>query len=247
VYPALSIDREAPAKWTVVTRDLFADFGAFTLTGIAFTPGDGTAGLFDHMYLGRTVQHLDTITDAALGKAMPTEALSEKQAEQLWDDLRSRDATLYVPAVRMLAAPKANGVAFLGRKLQVRPGDDARLRQLIADLDADDFAIREAATRELEKLGDAAATALCKAREETTSIEVHHRVAALLERLTPSDSALTTDQLRVLRAAWALELSATPEARKVLVSLSKTKLEPALTEEVRQALARLERRPGQEP
>jgi hypothetical protein len=247
VYPALSINPKAPEEWTVVTRDLFTDFGAFTVTGIAFTPGDGAAGLFDHMYLGRTVQDLDKITNAALGKIRPTEALGQNQAERLWDDLRSRDAALYAPAVRMLAAPKANGVAFLGRKLQIRPGDDPRLQQMIADLDADDFDVREAATRELEKLGDAAAAALRQTQEETTSAEVRHRVGILLEKLTPPDGVLTADQLRILRATWALELSGTPKARKVLASLSKTKLEPPLAEEVRKALDRLKRRAAKEP
>jgi hypothetical protein len=42
----------------VVTRDLFADFGAFTLTGIAFTPGPGEYALFDHVYLARTADDL---------------------------------------------------------------------------------------------------------------------------------------------------------------------------------------------
>ena len=47
---------QVPRDWVVVTRDLYTDFGAVTFDGVAFTPmtGDG-AGLFDHMYLGRTV------------------------------------------------------------------------------------------------------------------------------------------------------------------------------------------------
>ena len=50
-----------PAEFTVVTRDLFADFGEFTLTGIALTPVDGEFGLFDHIYLGTTPQDFELV------------------------------------------------------------------------------------------------------------------------------------------------------------------------------------------
>jgi hypothetical protein len=50
---AIKISDRLPYGWTVVTRDLFADFGAFELDGLAFTAGDGEAALFDHIYLAR--------------------------------------------------------------------------------------------------------------------------------------------------------------------------------------------------
>jgi hypothetical protein len=40
----------SPANWTVVTRDLWKDFGDFTLTGLAPTPMGGPA-LFDRIEL----------------------------------------------------------------------------------------------------------------------------------------------------------------------------------------------------
>ncbi len=45
---ALCIDEEPPAEWTVVERDLWADFGDFTLTGLAPTAMGGEA-LFDRI------------------------------------------------------------------------------------------------------------------------------------------------------------------------------------------------------
>jgi hypothetical protein len=51
---AIKVDAALPAEWTVVTRDLFADFGAFRLDGLAFTASDGEAALFDHVYLARS-------------------------------------------------------------------------------------------------------------------------------------------------------------------------------------------------
>lgn len=51
---SLVIDDKVPAKFEVVTRDLFADFGEFTLDGLAFSAVDGQAAFFDHIYLGRS-------------------------------------------------------------------------------------------------------------------------------------------------------------------------------------------------
>ena len=55
---AIRLDKQLPDNWVMVTRDLFADFGAFKLTGLAFTPGPVGYGLFDHVYLARTLEDL---------------------------------------------------------------------------------------------------------------------------------------------------------------------------------------------
>jgi hypothetical protein len=58
------VDRNSPGQWTVVTRDLFADFGEFTLTGIGGIFLEGKSVQFDHIYLGRTVADLDSADTA---------------------------------------------------------------------------------------------------------------------------------------------------------------------------------------
>ena len=50
---SLSVAEKLPADWVLVTRDLYADFGEFTLTGVALSPIDGRYALFDHIYLAR--------------------------------------------------------------------------------------------------------------------------------------------------------------------------------------------------
>ncbi|HVV99263.1 MAG TPA: NPCBM/NEW2 domain-containing protein [Planctomycetaceae bacterium] len=65
VLPAIKVDPELPREWKVVTRDLFADYGEFTITGMALAPQDGEYGLFDHVVFGRTLLDLDR---AAPGK-----------------------------------------------------------------------------------------------------------------------------------------------------------------------------------
>ena len=57
--PAAAVHRfTLPDERVIVTRDLFADFGPFKLTGIAFSPGPGGYGLFDHIYLARSLDDL---------------------------------------------------------------------------------------------------------------------------------------------------------------------------------------------
>lgn len=58
------VDANLPSEFVVVTRDLFADFGAFTLSGIAFTATDGEYALFDHLYLGKSIEDFELVSTA---------------------------------------------------------------------------------------------------------------------------------------------------------------------------------------
>jgi hypothetical protein len=58
---SVGVDANLPTALTVVTRDLFADFGEFTLTGIALTPVDGEYALFDHIYLGAAPEAFELV------------------------------------------------------------------------------------------------------------------------------------------------------------------------------------------
>ncbi|MDY0165420.1 MAG: HEAT repeat domain-containing protein [Thermoguttaceae bacterium] len=62
-WAAVEVASEAPEEWTVVTRDLWQDFGEFTLTGIAPTTMGGGA-LFDRIELLQSVDD----SDAASGE-----------------------------------------------------------------------------------------------------------------------------------------------------------------------------------
>ena len=53
-WKATELSPDAPAEWTVVTVDLWKDFGDFNLTGIAPTAMGGRA-LFDRIELLRTL------------------------------------------------------------------------------------------------------------------------------------------------------------------------------------------------
>ena len=63
--PSISVMEGLPTEWTYVVRDLYQDFGAMTLTGLAFTPNDGEYGLFDCIYLAKTRKELEALIPAA--------------------------------------------------------------------------------------------------------------------------------------------------------------------------------------
>jgi hypothetical protein len=59
--PAVTVADQLPTEFSVVTRDLAADFGEFELNGIALSAVDGEWACFDHIYLGRTLKDFDSI------------------------------------------------------------------------------------------------------------------------------------------------------------------------------------------
>jgi biopolymer transport protein ExbB len=58
---AVRLDGNLPGGFVLVTRDLFADFGEFTLTGLSLAALDGDFALFDHIYLGRHLRDFDLV------------------------------------------------------------------------------------------------------------------------------------------------------------------------------------------
>ncbi len=56
---AVRVSDQLPNDFVLVTRDLYADFGEFTLTGLAFSAIDGQQAFFDHIYLARSPQEFD--------------------------------------------------------------------------------------------------------------------------------------------------------------------------------------------
>jgi hypothetical protein len=58
---SLQVSDKTPVRFEVVTRDLFTDFGEFTLTGLGFSPVDGQSALFDHIYLARQLEDFELL------------------------------------------------------------------------------------------------------------------------------------------------------------------------------------------
>ena len=119
-------------------------------------------------------------------------------------------------AIRCLESEPARAVPLLSRWLKGLPRLDGRdAKRLVAELDADDFDVRERATKALERLGREAAGALQEAlQQEDASPELRRRAQPLLRRIAANE--LGEEERRAFRAVAALERIGTPEARAAL-------------------------------
>lgn len=60
-WTGICLKDEIPEDWEVVVRDLYSDFGEFTMTGLALTPFNGEYGLYDSIYLAWTEDELRSL------------------------------------------------------------------------------------------------------------------------------------------------------------------------------------------
>jgi hypothetical protein len=159
------------------------------------------------------------------------------------------DADKAYAAVGRLAAAPGQAVPFLRDRLRpARPpdaGQRKRIRELITDLDSDDFARREKASEVLEKLGEAAEPALRQALEGGPSVEARRRLEKLLA--TRNGPLPPLERLRTLRALAALEQAGTPEARRLVAELAKGEEGAWLTREAQAVAVRMGHRTGAGP
>jgi WD40 repeat protein len=172
-------------------------------------------------------------------KAAPP-ALSARDLDALWADLAHDDAGKAAQAIHTLALAPPASVPFLANRLSPIAAPDAKeLARLLADLDSNQFAVRQKAADDLEKLGELAGPALRKLLADRPSAEVERAANGLLERL--DGQVLSGEKLRAWRAVEALELAGTPEARQVLEKLAAGAEGAPLTRDAQRALQRLAR------
>ncbi len=172
--------------------------------------------------------------------AGPAGSLPPADPGVLWEQLADGDVGVAFRAVWRLADDPDQSLPLLRRHLQpAMPLPAARLAGWIRDLDDNDFAVREQASRELEKASDLAEAALRKATEETPSLEVRRRAGRLLK---PLEAGPSRETVRVIRAIEVLQHAGTAEARELLESLARGMPEAPITREARAALACLKGR-----
>lgn len=167
--------------------------------------------------------------------------LEPRALDQAWANLAELDGELGGRTIARLAARPAESVPYLRNRLGVLSAEDRkRIVLLIAQLDDDQFRVRDKAAKELEALGDAAVPALSIALEKSKSAEMRNQAERILKKIGPGeDPATSAVARRMVRAVEALERAGTPEAvalLKDLANLGKTRL---LHEEATSALKRL--------
>jgi predicted NACHT family NTPase len=158
--------------------------------------------------------------------------------EFLWLDLGSVDTAVARSAAANLAAlPEV--VPFVEKHLRPLLNLAFRIDRLIADLDSNRFAVRAAATRELEKLETSAASALREALQENLSLETRRRIEQLLGKLPLEEGEPRhSERLRISRAVGVLEHTGGAPARRLLEMLAQGPPPARLTREANAALGR---------
>jgi len=169
--------------------------------------------------------------------------LAAADLDACWSDLAGGDAAKAYRAVRKLAGSAGDAVAYLKARLHpVPPVEGKRVARLIADLDSDDFDVREDANKELEKMGEVAPSFYRKALEGAPSAEARWRLEGLAKRQADRWRRPTAQRLQTLRALETLESAGTPEARRLLEALAKGAPEADVTNEANASLERLAKR-----
>jgi WD40 repeat protein len=177
----------------------------------------------------------------AEGRPQRAEALSQERLQAWWADLAG-DASGADRAIWGLAAAPRQAVPFLVERLRPAADPGGRVARLIADLDSEQFAVREKATRELEGLAELALPGLRQALADQPSAEVRRRIRLLLDGA--DHRAVAGERLRSLRAVEVLEHAGTPEAVRLLQALAKGAGPARLTQEAKRTLERLAQRPS---
>ncbi|HKA06621.1 MAG TPA: hypothetical protein VKD71_05140 [Gemmataceae bacterium] len=221
-WSAKEVAAEAPGEWAVYTCDLFKDFGAFTLGGIAFTPLQGGDGLYDHVLLGRTVADLERATTATM--LTTPRKLSPLRLEQIWTSLGNTDEAVATAAVWTMVAGRSDGIPFMlktvkvpVRKVPPAAVDAETVRPLIEGLNHYRHLTREAAAEELFRLGDGVLPHLRKAAASADG-EAKVRLTALLDRWAARTGP---DELRLRRCATILRIVHDPDGEELLKKIEK--------------------------
>jgi WD40 repeat protein len=181
-----------------------------------------------------------------VGMSAPPRKLDAEDTVKAWSDLANKDAPTAFRARGALVAAPAEALELLTKRLHPAQSADAqRLRRLLADLENEQFAVREKAQEELAKLGDLAEPALRQTLANNPSLELRRRVQTVLERLR--GPVTQPRMLQSLRAVTVLEDIGTPQARLLLEELAKGAPEARLTREAKASLRRLDLRRADKP
>jgi len=207
------------------------------ILSLAFAP-DSTAILSGSA--DSTILSWDLANLSKAGRPQAT-ALDAKQVESLWSDLAGQDAKKAYQAVVALSLD-AKQVAWLKDHIQPVSGvDPKRIDQLIADLDDNNFTVRQRAAEELEKLGELAEPALEKVLKNKPNLDLEKRIQALLEKIVTGKEP-PASILQALRGLEVLEEVGGAEARQVLEKVAQGTAGAQVTRAAQVSLQRLSQR-----
>jgi WD40 repeat protein len=179
------------------------------------------------------------------GVAGPDEVAAAK-LQTWWSDLGSLDgAKAYRARWSFMEKPEATIPFFEKQLAPVEPADPKLLKQLLKDLRSENFKARARANLALEKLDLLAKDALIHGSKEDQPLESRRRIEELLQNL--NGPKRDPDSLRAVRAAEILEMIGNKEAEQILKRWAGGAAAALLTQEAKDTLERLARRPPPHP
>jgi WD40 repeat protein len=153
---------------------------------------------------------LSGIPDPA-APAVPT----AQELEAIWNDLAGTDPVKAYRAVWALGGAGKGALPFLRERAKPPSGArHERIAKLIAELDHDDYDVRERAQAELNKMGSEPLPALRKALA-TAPVEVRRRIVAILEGKA-NGPTLSHEEVQAFRVIEVLERIGGAEVRPLL-------------------------------
>ncbi len=173
--------------------------------------------------------------------SIPAVPLAADELQKLWEDLEADSGERAHQAIWKLVAGAKDSVPFLGRQIAAVKSADAEIvARLVRELDAAQFAVRNRAFAELQKLREGAEAYLQARLTEKIPLETRRRIEQLIDR----NEDHWTRQWRLLRALEVLEAIATPEAQQALGQLAAGDPGARLTRQAQASLLRLKKVSG---
>jgi hypothetical protein len=166
---------------------------------------------------------------------------TKERLELLWLELESDDSVQVQLALLALAEFPNETVALLKDRLQIGQVNRQQITQWIDNLDSGQFAVRQKATRDLERFLEQATPHLQKALADKPSLEVSRRIERLLER---RERWAQRRQAQTARALALLEQLASPEARRLVETIAAGDEEAWITASAHSSLRRLKEKPA---
>lgn len=168
----------------------------------------------------------------------PAVRLRAEEADALWAALADDDPRKAFAARRAFCRVPGEVVAVFRKRLQPAPVPAPKLlTSLIDDLASNEFAVRERATAELERLAELAEPALRQALRAGPNLEQERRLSRLLKQI--SSDHPPPDLVRGQRVLEILELIGTDEAQALVERLARGAEGARLTRLARESLKRL--------
>ena len=193
----------AKGKLSELSYDGFSNCLAWSPDGKTLATGhaQGTIVLWDMTPAWQALAHIPGPLDTAA----------------CWEALADVDPEKSLSGHRPIGFRRRKIAAFAAAKAVPVKVDPQWLATRLADLDSDNFAVREAAERDLNKVAAAVESDLRRVLENPPSLEAHNRLVAILKTLdTIYLPVPPPQQLRQLRGITVLERIGSTEARALL-------------------------------